>query len=338
MAHRGIGLVSGMASAALLGWIYWQMLDFTIALPPDPTSPNSLPRVMQLGTELQWKKANPRQAQPIFDELLVRLAEPGYVPINYRSAQREWAAYTPVDIQLARQIARDMKAEGERLHAAGKSDEAADYVLATMQLGLMFQREGSGVEWIVGIAIESIGHDELARIRATVGPSRREALAGQLGRLDSAALPIDQVLDRCHQFALISEGWRYRFELLLQQDLWQGTNPRFKEQLTSAWLRRQTLSRLLLVDLAIRRFHDERGAWPDRLEQLVPTYLPAVPLDPNSEQPLIYRQTGSGFLLYSVGADRHDDGGKLTNRTTYHNAGTRKVAGWDFDLDTLNRP
>jgi hypothetical protein len=35
-----------------------------------------------------------------------------------------------------------------------------------------------------------------------------------------------------------------------------------------------------------------------------------VPMDPYSDEPLVYRRTDRGFTLYSVGPDFADDGGE----------------------------
>ncbi len=66
-----------------------------------------------------------------------------------------------------------------------------------------------------------------------------------------------------------------------------------------------------LTALAIERFrraHD--GALPESLQQLVPTWLPKIPTDIFDGQPLRYRRLERGYVVYSVGSDRIDDGGK----------------------------
>ncbi len=56
--------------------------------------------------------------------------------------------------------------------------------------------------------------------------------------------------------------------------------------------------------------HEPDGpCYPDRLEALVPRYLPAVPLDPFADAPLIYERRGDGYLLASVGQNGVYDGG-----------------------------
>jgi hypothetical protein len=44
---------------------------------------------------------------------------------------------------------------------------------------------------------------------------------------------------------------------------------------------------------------------------LVPTMLPALPIDRFDGQPLRYRIGEDGPMVYSVGSDREDDGGVL---------------------------
>lgn len=62
--------------------------------------------------------------------------------------------------------------------------------------------------------------------------------------------------------------------------------------------------------LAIRRFEQDEGRLPERLETLVPTYIADLPQDeflPGSN--LIYKVQDGAFQLYSVGPDQVDDGG-----------------------------
>jgi hypothetical protein len=71
---------------------------------------------------------------------------------------------------------------------------------------------------------------------------------------------------------------------------------------------------LLWTAVALRVWQAEHGAPPDSLDQLVPGLLPAVPRDPFVDQPLRYRREGANFVLYSVGPDRVDDGGRPATR------------------------
>lgn len=68
--------------------------------------------------------------------------------------------------------------------------------------------------------------------------------------------------------------------------------------------------RNLQVALALAIYQREHGRYPARLEELAPRYLPAVPDDLFTGQPLIYRRTEGGYVLYSVGVNGRDDEGR----------------------------
>lgn len=75
--------------------------------------------------------------------------------------------------------------------------------------------------------------------------------------------------------------------------------------------RSDTQNALLLTLLALRAYRMEHGAYPATLSALVPGYLKAVPDDPFAlSGPLRYKIAGTKFVLYSVGPDGKDDGGK----------------------------
>jgi hypothetical protein len=61
--------------------------------------------------------------------------------------------------------------------------------------------------------------------------------------------------------------------------------------------------------IAVERYRNARGGIPEKLSDLVPAYLPAVPLDPWDGKPLRYKKLDKGYVIYSVGSDRKDDGG-----------------------------
>jgi hypothetical protein len=68
-----------------------------------------------------------------------------------------------------------------------------------------------------------------------------------------------------------------------------------------------------LVTCALERYRIERGRCPESLDALVPRYVEKLPHDIIGGQPLKYRRTDDGqFILYSVGWNETDDGGKGT--------------------------
>jgi hypothetical protein len=78
-------------------------------------------------------------------------------------------------------------------------------------------------------------------------------------------------------------------------------------------LRLETERALIETGIALRRHRLRHGRLPERLEQLVPDFLAAVPVDGMDGRPLRYRVNADGtYALWSVGEDFVDDGGDFT--------------------------
>ncbi len=86
----------------------------------------------------------------------------------------------------------------------------------------------------------------------------------------------------------------------------------------------QAFSGMVTTALAVERFRLDRGRLPGQLQELTPQFLEAIPMDPFDGAPLRYRRLDRGYVIYSVGADGHDDRGreppehrKLSDKTSY---------------------
>ncbi|MHC4624673.1 MAG: hypothetical protein ACYS4W_12315 [Planctomycetota bacterium] len=64
------------------------------------------------------------------------------------------------------------------------------------------------------------------------------------------------------------------------------------------------------VAVAVQRYRLATGGLPDALADLVPSYLDAVPEDPFDGKDLRYKKLTPGFVVYSIGRDGNDNGGK----------------------------
>jgi hypothetical protein len=73
----------------------------------------------------------------------------------------------------------------------------------------------------------------------------------------------------------------------------------------------QTLANEAQIVCALERYKLAHGEYPEMLDTLVPQFMERIPRDLIGEQPLHYRRTEAGkFLLYSVGWNETDDGGR----------------------------
>lgn len=66
----------------------------------------------------------------------------------------------------------------------------------------------------------------------------------------------------------------------------------------------------LAVAFALAWYQRDHGRYPAKLEALTPKYLKQVPKDLFSGKALLYRPSGNGYLLYSVGPNGKDEGGR----------------------------
>lgn len=115
----------------------------------------------------------------------------------------------------------------------------------------------------------------------------------------------------------------------LEKPLWERKVPapnfkqRTNEILGQVWMLHVDLSanaelrevatiRLLGCYAAIKRYYQQRGAYPPSLEALRPQ-LGVLIIDPFTGKPFVYRTDPKrGFQLYSVGENLTDDGGRLS--------------------------
>jgi hypothetical protein len=91
--------------------------------------------------------------------------------------------------------------------------------------------------------------------------------------------------------------------------------------------------------LALRLYQYDHGKFPERLEELVPSYLQALPVDPVSGRSYGYRRlspeedsTKWGYIVYSLGRDGQDDGGAAHPQGKF-SALRPDGAGYDFVIN-----
>jgi hypothetical protein len=74
----------------------------------------------------------------------------------------------------------------------------------------------------------------------------------------------------------------------------------------------QTAADEATLACALERYRLVKGEFPDSLGALIPQFIQTMPHDIINGGPLQYRRTDNGrFLLYSIGWNETDDGGKV---------------------------
>ena len=326
-------IVATLAPSVLVaGSVYWHM----VGAPSPPAAPaaaeNNLPRVLALSRRL--RAATPSEAPAIYAELLPLLKRPAAVTVEWSSLGRDPANELDLaDIQTMRAVAQQMDADCQRLRMAGRHDEAGDFALAIIRLGDSYRRGGLVIHFLVGEAITGIGHRCLAQCRADLSRAKALEAAKLLELIAAGDEPLEKLLARDAVWMDHTYAWRHRLSQAVQFQIWGQTPPADMERpLHDVMNRVGCQSDLLIVDLALRAYAMDHGSFPPRLDDLVPQYLGRIPADRFSGRALVYRPADKDFVLYSVGRDGRDDGGRFSN-STYS-----LRAAYDYDVDTMIRP
>ncbi|MGZ4986858.1 MAG: type IV pilin protein, partial [Limisphaerales bacterium] len=82
------------------------------------------------------------------------------------------------------------------------------------------------------------------------------------------------------------------------------------------------------VACALERYRLANGLYPDDVAALSPRFIAAIPNDPIKGGELKYRRTGDAFLLYSIGWNATDDGGKTVMTTGKNPHADAKEGDW----------
>lgn len=96
--------------------------------------------------------------------------------------------------------------------------------------------------------------------------------------------------------------------------------------ITRFYLRNIAQVRAARAGIAVQRYRLANGNLPNTLEDLVPSYIDAVPEDPYDGRTIRYDELETGFVVYSIGEDKKDDGGK--ERPT--GRGKKRPPSWDI--------
>jgi hypothetical protein len=120
------------------------------------------------------------------------------------------------------------------------------------------------------------------------------------GRLEAGKLLDQQIAQRG------SSSWYHFYATVLLSEC---------DRLTDRYARDVARLELCRTALAVERYRLANQAHlPGKLIDLVPTFLPSVPQDPFDGQPLRFKPLEKGYVIYSVGPDLTDDGGREWQR------------------------
>jgi hypothetical protein len=216
------------------------------------------------------------------------------------------------DMASLKSLARLLEEEGRLSEMENRYGDAAHSYVDGIRFGNEMSRGAFIINRLVGIACEAIGLGPLAKLVPKLKPDEARSVIAELEKIDATRVTWAEVRrneDRFSRYQL-SKGFNPITWVMTRLQLWRSL-----QKAESRHKRVIAHERLLAVELALRCYESEQGRAPTSLEQLVPQYFQRVPLDPFSDRPVVYHPQGTNWLVYSVGEDTVDDGGKRVGRS-----------------------
>jgi uncharacterized membrane protein YfcA len=245
------------------------------------------------------------------------LDKPCYVPTNYDTPRATLSQEQVNDLYA---VALALSAKGRLAVLEGRLNDAVDVYLRATDFGFVASRGAMVWEGALLRARASFGTRGLYAIRTQLSDEQLARCVKRLYAISAGDESMEEVLYRHRVWSERRNGWHGHLKFLLETIAVRdgdslGSDYWHRETFKHRYVWSHAITRLLACELALARYHRKFGKWPETLEALVPKYLPAAPLDPNSPtaDELKYRTTDSGYLLYSVHRDGIDHHGRPTH-------------------------
>jgi hypothetical protein len=187
------------------------------------------------------------------------------------------------DLQELKQLALAMRAEAKLLSLEGRYGDQARLALDLIRMGHAAARGGPLIDALVGLAIESLGVSVLPPVEK-VDAGTASHLAADLVRIDDGRTSADTVWSQELAWADKVHGVRGKLVRLVTATSLRRTRHAYAAKHAEA----QQLVRMMMASYAARAFELRHGARPQSWSDLIPHFLPTIPLGTNGV-PLPFR-------------------------------------------------
>ncbi len=313
-----------LAVAGVTAWLAFQP---ALRLRPLPI-PNGYDDIKLAGTKIVGQEPGPKGDVWVADEAGLRvfvtanqaalalgragLAKECQVPLSVEKGtlDRQIADHVTWTSGI-RRLARLMVCEARLARIEERKEDALRIALEIVQLGQHTGRGGMMLDYYAGQAITSQGLRLLYRDRERLTTAELQHAVRRLETIDTNREPLSEMFSREKSLGKVMGVWQVRMAATFTSTFDSQLKPaldaaEFSEKRTA------TNFQLLLGDFGLRIYQQTHGKLPNSLAELAPNPLARQPYDPflPHRRPLVYRKESPGAMLYSVGPDRFDDGGK----------------------------
>jgi hypothetical protein len=244
-----------------------------------------------------------------------------------------------------RQMARYKAVEANTWEMKGEWGKAAQSRLDALQMGNDVARGGPLVPALIGIVVHAIGRNGWWSHLDRLDAAECHAAIARLERIQASRIRADATMTEekyCGQIMLRNTrpSWVFfwisrrktmsNYVEMMDAHIANARKPYLKATpvvtpsdplikilapvfTRARWnfARNDAGNSLWLVALALRAYKLENAKYPAQLTELTPKYLKDIPADPfGAGEALRYKNRGTEYLLYSIGPDGVDNGGK----------------------------
>ncbi|MEX0704731.1 MAG: hypothetical protein WD069_21715 [Planctomycetales bacterium] len=173
--------------------------------------------------------------------------------------------------------------------------------------------DNAEIDWNVVLIRENEFHDRLVDVARTESVAERRRKAEQIARLlQSMKQRTEKPIDELKRLAQKKDGGHAAGAYV--SDLLLACIAPISIGFLGSEDRRDAHFDLTRLAVALAAFRADHGRYPTALADLLPKHITKIPADlfSENERPPIYRRDddGAGYLLYSVGPNGEDEGGR----------------------------
>ncbi|MCI0642629.1 MAG: hypothetical protein L0Y72_00255 [Gemmataceae bacterium] len=162
------------------------------------------------------------------------------------------------------------------------------------------------VSWDAALRTANRWYDQVSAAMRSKDRGAREKKLSELS--EELQTNMQSVLDPKNRAKILAEKPDFKGKIFGDTMFWLLLGGVHKVQIAGD--RAEQGERNLHLAFALAAYQRDQGAYPKKLEALVPKYLPAIPLDHFTGNALVYRPAETGYLLYSFGPNGLDEQGR----------------------------
>ena len=247
-----------------------------------------------------------QQTLPLLDALDAALEKPIRIPIDY---SMNGITVFVFPVTSFRSCARLVVSHAESkviLHP----DDALETFLLSENMGAKLQKGGLFIHSLLGIVSAGKANRGMKVHIASFSSSARERAALEIMKNLNEVDTVETLTDRVRNWSN-NKSWVTYVQNLIQERFLDISVIQEFYSMDVALARYITDRRLMILELLLQNYRDEKGIYPKSLDEVVTPSYREIASDPFSKNgaPFLYRIEDGNVLLYSLGENGVDDGG-----------------------------